>query len=136
MKISPYISFGGNCAEAVAFYEKVFNVKANIVRYKDAPPESGYQAPAGTENFVMHAQLEIGSEAIMFSDMPPEYPVTVGNNITITVEFDDTDTATAAFDILKAGGQVAMELGETFWSKCFGTLTDKFGINWNITIAA
>ena len=134
MKISPYLSFNGNCAEAVAFYEKVFGVKANIMRYKDAPPENGYQAPTGTENFVMHAQLEIDGEAIMFSDMPPEYPVTVGDNITITVEFGDADVAKAAFELLKADGKVHMELGETFWSKCFGTLTDRFGINWNITI--
>ena len=28
MKVSPYLSFNGNCAEAAAFYEEAFNVKA------------------------------------------------------------------------------------------------------------
>jgi PhnB protein len=46
----------------------------------------------------------------------------------------DAVAATAAFNALKDGGEVCMELQETFWSKCFGSLTDKFGVNWNISI--
>jgi len=134
MKISPYVSFGGNCAEAIAFYEKAFNVKAEITRYKDAPPDNGYQTPEGTENLVMHAQFEVGCEVIMLCDMPPEYPFKAGGNIAIMAEFDDVGSAKAAFDALKVDGEVDMELQETFWSKCFGALTDKFGINWNISI--
>ncbi|MDR0325442.1 MAG: VOC family protein [Oscillospiraceae bacterium] len=134
MRICPYVAFNGNCAEAVAFYEKAFKVKAEIMRYKDAPPEDGYQAPEGTENLVMHAQFELGGAMVMLCDVPPENPVTVGDNITIMAEFDATAAATAAFNILKEGGEVIMELQETFWSKCFGSLTDKFGINWNISI--
>lgn len=134
MKISPYVSFNGNCAEAVAFYEKVFNVKAEIMRYKDAPPENGYQTPAGTENLVMHAQFEIGGEMIMLCDTPPENAVSVGGNITIMAEFDSPHSAKSVFDALKEGGEVGMELQETFWSKCFGSLTDPFGISWHISI--
>ena len=133
MKISPYLSFNGNCAEAVALYEKVFNTKAEIMRYSDAP-ENVYQSPPGTESHIMHAALTINGEAIMMSDMPPEYPVTFGSNITLTVEFGDEDASRAAFDILKDGGEVAMEMQETFWSKCFGTLKDKFGVHWNISV--
>jgi PhnB protein len=109
-------------------------VKAEIMRYKDAPPSSGYETPEGTENFVMHAQFELDGETIMLCDVPPESPAKSGNNITIMAEFDSVDTATAAFNALKDGGEVIMELQETFWSKCFGSLCDKFGINWNISI--
>ena len=134
MRICPYVSFNGNCAEAVAFYEKALNVKAEIMRYKDAPPENDYQVPEGTENLVMHAQFEIDGAMIMFCDMPPETPVNVGENIVIMAEFDSVDKAKAAFEALKEGGEVSMEIQETFWSKCFGSLTDKFGIGWNISI--
>ena len=78
MRICPYVSFNGNCAEAVAYYEKVFDVTAEISRYKDAPPEGGIQATEGTENLVMHAQFEVDGETIMFCDMPPDSPVKVG----------------------------------------------------------
>jgi len=134
MRICPYISFSGNCEEAVAFYEKAFNVKAEIMRYKDVPPENDYETPAGAENLIMHAQFEAGGAIIMFCDTPPEYPVNIGNNIAIMAEFDNADMAIKAFDVLKEGAEIGMELQETFWSKCFGSLTDKFGINWNISI--
>ena len=134
MKISPYVSFNGNCAEAIAFYEKAFNVKAEIMRYKDAPPDDGFEAPKGTENYVMHAQFDIDGETVMFADMPPEHAATIGDNITIMLEFDSIESAKSAFDALKEGGEVSMELQKTFWSELFGSLTDKFGINWNISI--
>jgi len=136
VRICPYITFSGNCADAIAFYEQAFNVKAEVMRFKDAPPENGYEAPAGCEDYVMHAQLELGGEMLMLSDTPPNYPVKVGDNICVMVEFDDADAAKAAFDALKEGGEIAMEMQETFWSKCFGSLTDKFGIGWNITIGS
>ena len=134
MKISPYLSFNGNCADAVAFYEKVFDLKAEIMRYKDAPKDSGYEIQASTENLVMHAQFELGGEIIMFADMPPEYAVKNGTNIAIMAEFDKIETAKNVFEALKEDGKVDMELQETFWSKCFGSLTDKFGVIWNISI--
>ena len=134
MKISPYISFNGNCQDAVNFYEKAFNAKAEINRYKETPKENGYKVQEGTEDLIMHAQLEIGGAMIMLADMPPEYPVKNGSNIAVMAEFDNADAAKSAFDVLKEGGEVSMELQETFWSKCFGSLTDKFGIIWNISI--
>jgi PhnB protein len=135
MKISPSISFNGNCIEAIALYEKAFNGKVEISRFKDAPPEDDYQAyraSEGTENFIFHAELEISGIVILLSDMPPQYPVRVGNNITIALEFDDTNAAKAAFDVLKEGGKVETDFAEAFWDKSFGSLTDKFGIHWYI----
>ncbi len=132
MRICPYISFNGNCAEAVAFYEKVFNVKAQIQRYKDAPSDSGIPMSEGTENFIMHAQLELDGAVIMLSDTLPDYPVRMGENIALMLEFDEVEKVKAVFNALKEGGEVSMELEPTFWSKYFGSLTDKFGISWNI----
>ncbi|MCL2576551.1 MAG: VOC family protein [Defluviitaleaceae bacterium] len=70
----------------------------------------------------------------MFCDMLPESPARIGDNIAVMVEFDSADKAKAVFEALKEGGKISMEIQETFWSKCFGSLTDKFGISWNISI--
>jgi len=120
MKVNPYLSFNGNCAEAVALYEKAFNVKAQVEMQEQA------------KNLVGHAEFNIGSDVIMLYDAAEA--IEVGNNIMITIRFDEPELteARAAFDTLKAGGQVIMELGETSWSKCFGLLVDKFGIQWNM----
>jgi len=104
------------------------------MRYSDAPSENGYVCPEGMEHLIMHAQFELGGEKVMLCDNPPEFPFTIGENISIMVEFDDEDSAKFAFDVLKDGGEVGMELRETFWSKCFGSLCDRFNIGWNISV--
>jgi PhnB protein len=38
------------------------------------------------------------------------------------------------FNALSAGGKVDMPLGKTFWSPCFGMLTDKFGVSWMVGV--
>jgi PhnB protein len=40
------------------------------------------------------------------------------------------DEIKSFFDKMKVGGTVIMDLQETFWTTCYGSLTDKFGIVW------
>ena len=135
MKIKPYLHFNGNCAEAIEFYEKAFGVKAQVLRYSDAPPSEGYQPPPGTENFVMHACLTNRKDyTIYLCDVPQDEPSTFGSGMSIMVELDNTDSVTAAFNKIKEGGEVTMELQKTFWNELFGSLVDKFGVSWMIAV--
>ncbi len=70
----------------------------------------------------------------MFSDVPPGMPFTAGNNISLIVGFDNADELKTVFRKLKEGGNIIMELQETFWSKCYGYLTDRFGISWQLSL--
>jgi len=137
MKIAPYLSFNGNCAEAIAHYEKAFGVKAQVMLYRDAPPSEGYQAPAGTENYVMHACLTNRSDyTVYLCDVPESEPKNFGNGMAIAIDLDGMDSVRTAFDVLMEGGVVGMELQQTFWSPCFGSLTDKFGVGWLISLGS
>ncbi len=49
-------------------------------------------------------------------------------------QLDSMEKVKSAFEILKEGGKVTMELQETFWSKYFGSVEDKFGVNWLLSI--
>jgi len=124
MKISPYLFFNGNCADAIALYEKAFRVKAECMPNEEA------------ENLIAHAQLEVGGDSIMLCDT--EQPVRFGDNMMVTIQFGESEATAVkvAFDTLKEGGQVIMELEETEWSKCFGLLTDRFGVKWNMCQSA
>jgi len=53
-------------------------------------------------------------------------------SITVPSEAD----ARRVFAALAEGGEVKMPLGKTFWSPCFGMLTDRFGLGWMVTVAA
>jgi len=57
-------------------------------------------------------------------------PFVQGNNVTLAIVSENLDEIKTWFNKLKEGGKVGMDLQETFWSKCYGNLTDKFGIEW------
>jgi PhnB protein len=68
----------------------------------------------------------------MFSDTFPGQPYQVGNNVHLAFVSDNKDEIQSVFDKLKEGGTVGMELQETVWSPAYGSLTDKFGIHWQV----
>jgi len=101
-----------------------------ILTFGDTPPDPKFVLPEEAKNMIMHTQLKISGSNVMFSDVFPGRPYVVGNNISIAIVSKDIDEIKSVFSKLKKGGTVGMDLQETFWSKCYGDLTDKFGISW------
>ncbi|MBU3128017.1 VOC family protein [Clostridium tagluense] len=134
MAIGVYINFNGNCRQAVEFYAQAFGTeKPQIMTYGQTPPDPKFVIPEEAKNLVLHALLNITGSDIMFSDVFPGTPFTSGNNITLVVGSKNVDEIKSLFNNLKEGGTVDMELQETFWSKCYGSLTDKFDIGWQFS---
>ncbi|KKK35957.1 glyoxalase, partial [Mesobacillus campisalis] len=69
-------------------------------------------------------------------DIFPGMSFVQGNNVSLAVMSNNLDELQTYFDQLKEGGKVQMELQETFWSKCYGTLVDRYGIHWQISYEA
>ncbi len=133
MAIANFIIFKGNCREAVEFYAEAFRTgKPQIMTYGDTPQQPGQEFPQfdQVKDWVIQASLTIGGSHVMFQDALPGMPVTIGNNINLTVGLSDMDEIKAIFSKLKEGGIVNMELQETFWSKLYGSVIDRFGIPW------
>ncbi|KMY50175.1 VOC family protein [Peribacillus loiseleuriae] len=131
MSIDVYLNFNGNCHEAVEFYAQVFETeKPKIMTFGESPPNPEFPLPEEAKNLVMHTRLNISGSNVMFSDVFPGMPFIKGNNISLAIVSENLDEIKSQFDKLKEGGTVGMELQETFWSKCYGQLTDKFGIIW------
>jgi PhnB protein len=101
--------------------------------FGDVPSNPEMPDSEDTKNLVMHTFLDIKGSKIMFSDVPQGMPFALGNNISLIINSKSTDEIKEIFSKLKVGGTVQMELQETFWSKCYGYLTDKFGIGWQIS---
>lgn len=131
MAVEVYLNFNGNCREAAEYYAEVFGTeKPQIMTFGEAPPNPQYVLPEEAKKLVMHTRLNLSGSNVMFSDVFPGMPFVAGNNISLTVVSKDIEEVKALFHKLKEGGKVGMELQETFWSKCYGSLTDKFGIEW------
>ncbi len=134
MAVDVYINFNGNCREAVEFYAQVFGLeKQQFMLFGDAPPDPNFQLSEEAQKLVMHTYLPIKGTTVMFSDVPPGMPFVAGNNISLVISSKDMDEVKSLFNKMKEGGNVHMELQETFWSKCYGYLTDKFGISWQFS---
>ena len=131
MSVDVFINFNGNCREAVEFYAQVFGTeKPQFMTFGDAPPEPGAVLPENAKHLIIHTQLTVMGSRVMFSDIFPGMPFVVGNNINLSIISASMDEIKTLFDKLKEGGSIGMELQETFWSKYFGSVTDKFGIQW------
>jgi PhnB protein len=127
-KLNPYLNYDGNAAKAIALYEKVLGAKVEgLQKFGDMP---GGEPDPATKDRVMHAVLHIGEGVIMASDgMPGKAPV-AGDNVHITLDFDDEADMARKFDGLAAGGKITMPLQDTFWGARFGMLVDAYGISW------
>lgn len=135
MPIEPYLFFNGRCEEAIAFYEQAAGARVEMMmRYDDSPetcPDG--MLPEGWGAKVMHASLGIHGTRVMMSDgNTSERAVFRGFALSLAVA--DEPTAGRVFTALAEGGHVVMPLGKTFWSPCFGMVTDRFGILWQVTI--
>ncbi|OMF67228.1 hypothetical protein BK143_25135 [Paenibacillus peoriae] len=134
MSVDVYLNFNGNCREAAEFYAEAFGTeKPHIMTFGEAPPNPDYPLPEEAKNLVMHTRLQIDGSNVMFSDVFPGMPFVAGNNISLAIVNKDEEKIRSYFQKLKEGGTVNMELQETFWSKCYGSLKDKFGIEWQLS---
>jgi PhnB protein len=52
----------------------------------------------------------------------------------LSVTMPDAEAARRVFTALEAGGQAQMPLGKTFFSPCFGMVTDRFGVGWMVVV--
>ncbi|MCO8123750.1 YciI family protein [Stieleria sp. TO1_6] len=131
----PYLFFAGRCEEALEFYKQALGANVQMMmRFSDSPdplPEGMLQN--GFENKVMHATFTIGSMTLMGSDGCNDATRFSGFRLALTVP--DENAAHHALDALAAGGTIDMPLQKTFWSPCYGQVTDKFGLGWMVMVA-
>jgi PhnB protein len=128
MQVTPYFTFDGNCEAALHFYAQAFGGQiVHLSRFEDAPAESTTTQKQG----VLHAQFASPKINFMASDGGDQnWKATVGNNMHLSIDFNDAADLETTFAALSDGANVTMPLQDTFWGARFGMLTDKFGINW------
>ncbi len=125
--IVPYLTFNGNAAEALAFYAKAFDGKT---LYQQSFGESPMESPGEYKDKVMHATFQAGDLTFMVSDSMPGQAVSVGTNLSLSLNFKSVADIDKTFAALSEGANITMPLQDAFWGAKFGMLTDKFGINW------
>jgi PhnB protein len=148
MQVQPYLFFDGRCEEAIEYYRNALGAQVDmLMRFKDNPDLQGRQAQQSQENpsacmsppdaadKIMHASIRIGDTIVMASDGRCSGAADF-RGFSLSISVPQTGEAERVFSVLARDGQVQMPLGQTFFSPCFGMVTDKFGMNWMVVTAA
>ena len=130
MQALPHLHFRGNCREAFGFYAKTLGGRIVFsMTYGESPAAA--QTPKEARDQVIHARLDLGSQALTGCDAPGDrYQTPQG--FSVLAEVCEPAEAQRIFGALAERGTVTMPFQETFWAKGFGMCTDRFGIPWMV----
>ena len=129
--ITPYLTFNGNCKEALAFYRSVFPCgEPSVLPYGDYMPEGSPTPPELLRSWVMHAEMTVCGTNVWFADSAQS----PGNSglITLSAIVPTEGEARAIYDALCAGGTVTLPPTVTFYSVFHAVVRDRFGVPWQI----
>lgn len=129
MQFFPYLSFNGNCKEALTFYAELFG--GSVGTFIPWQENMIADMPGATTDHVMHGDITINGAIIAGSDQFGDMYVPAGN-ISLMIDIDDLAKAQSTFDALAENGEVMMAFGKTFWADGYGLCTDRFGISWQV----
>ena len=131
MHFNPYLAFPGTAEEALNFYKGIFGGEVtNMHRYGDM---GGEHAGPEQAQKVLHARLTGGKVFVMASDRL-HAPVNNDGNISLSIETHDLDEGKRFFEALAQGGKIEMPFEDQFWGATFGSLTDRYGIDWMVNV--
>ena len=131
-----YLNFPGTTAQAFAFYASVFGAPIVAMQTFGDTPFAG-NVPESARALVMHAQVPLTATVhLMGSDVVAGVspPVQFGNHAHISIVADDKAEADRVFAALSEGGSVAMPIANAPWGPYFGMCTDRFGVNWMVSL--
>ncbi len=102
--------------------------------YKDVFGGKLVTSPNGSGG-IMHADLSGGEINLMGCDSTRTTPYEM-SCISLSLNGTDSESITAVFKKLSEGGTVTSPLQVESWGDTFGTLTDRFGIDWMVNISS
>lgn len=134
-QLSAYLSFDGNCADAMRFYERVLGGRLEtLIRYADAPSDAAMPAlsPQDAER-VMVARLVLDEQTLLGSDATAGHPYPGKQGVALALVYPTVSDAHRVFEHLAEGGSVTMPLQKTFWAEAYGALIDRYGTRWMLS---
>jgi PhnB protein len=127
-QINSYITFHGNCREAMNFYKGCLGGEL-ILQTVGESPMAG-QLPPKMKESILHSTLRNNALVLMGSDMVGENGLIRGNGISLMLNCSSEKEIRHFYEKLSEGGEATHPLHETFWGALFGDLRDKYGNNW------
>jgi len=126
--IHSYLTFNGNCREAMLFYKKCLGGKLTFQAVGDSPVAD--KMPKQMNESILHATLTNGDLMLMATDIVSENGLIKGNAVSLMLACNSEKELRVYYKKLSGGGEATQPLDTNFWGILFGNLTDKFGNHW------
>jgi PhnB protein len=126
--LNAYLSFDGDCREAMEFYQGCLGGKLTVQKIGDSPLAE--KMPAKMKDQVLHASLTHKNFELMGTDCAPGEGLLKGNAVSLCMNCVSEEEVNRLYDTLSRGGKKKFPLEVTFWGALFGGVTDKYGHHW------
>jgi PhnB protein len=123
-----YLTFAGNCREAMTFYQQCLGGTLSFVTLNESPLAQQLQASEG--KYVLLAQLKHSMLTLMATDIVPEEGLVNGNVVSLYLNCNSMPQMQQLYAALSEHGSQTYPVHQTFFGEWFGNLTDQFGIHW------
>jgi PhnB protein len=128
LSINAYLTFSGNCREAMNFYHKCFGGTLTFQTIGESPRSD--KLPENMKDYILHSTLKNDQLILMGCDMTPDSGLQVGNSVSLSLICSSERETKTLFKKLSQDGIQDRPLKKTFWGALFGDVTDKFGNHW------
>lgn len=128
----PYLTFNGNCVEALDFYAELFGGKV-VGKTTYGEIQGGCQIPEESKDSVANEMLQLPGGAMLYGgDVPSGCPYNPMTGLMLTLNFPTVDQAQKVFDGLAESGEVILPFEPSYQSEKFGIVVDKYRVHWAV----
>lgn len=138
IRLNPYLNFDGKARVALEFYQSVLGGSLTLTQYDAFPALMSGPSEASK---IMHGQLETeDGMTVIAADYPASMAAAAQTSLSghsVSVSGDAADRLTAIWSALAEGATVQQpfESAPPPWGDVFGSLTDRFGVDWMVMLS-
>lgn len=125
-RLYAYLTFNGNCREAMTFYKKCFG---GTLRCQTLGTKQKKKEPT-LANVIVHAQLKSRNIVLQGTDLIDEGPLQRGNNVSFMVECSSERELDLYFKKLSHKGEKKCEPVLMKRGNRLASIVDQFGMQW------
>ena len=126
-QINAYLTFNGDCREAMTFYKECLGGELTLQSVADSPMAD--QWPAQAQKNILHAALTKDTLSLFASDNLGLGLLANGNKVSLSLSCSSLEETNTFFANLSANGKIINPLHE-FFAGMMGVIEDKYGFTW------
>ncbi|MEO5947717.1 MAG: VOC family protein [Chitinophagaceae bacterium] len=126
--INSYLTFNGNCREAMQFYKECLGGELHFQTVGESPLSA--TMPVKMKDCIVQSTLTNEAFTLIGSDMVDDKGLVKGNAVSLLLVCNSEEEVNNCYAKLASGGEATHPPTISYWGSLFGDLIDKFGNQW------